>query len=135
MRGEMMCRECGERPHYRLCSKRAALWRGAFLSRTAEFVLDVEAFTPADLVARWGDQCFYCGGEWTVLDHMKHVMAGGCHTVENCRPACSGCNSVKGVYDKLVVADYRAAQARMTRAIEAALDFGNWHRINEGKVA
>lgn len=53
----------------------------------------VESFTRDELVARWGDLCWHCGGDFEQLDHFPvPVVRGGHHTIENCRPSCAECN-------------------------------------------
>lgn len=71
-------------------------WESKARSRAekAGYDITVESFTKADLTARWGNECFHCKGEWTDLDHWPvPISKGGPHTLENCRPACSPCNS------------------------------------------
>ncbi|MBK0330122.1 hypothetical protein I8D64_01725 [Brachybacterium sp. MASK1Z-5] len=49
----------------------------------------VEMFDRSDVAARWGDQCFHCGGPWEHLDHFPvAVQDGGHHSLENVRPSC-----------------------------------------------
>lgn len=55
----------------------------------------IEPFTPDELVERWGDACYLCGGEADQIDHVKEVRQGGHHTLENVRPCCGSCNSRK----------------------------------------
>ena len=45
------------------------------------------------LVARYGDACFHCGGDFEELDHFPiPVSQGGPHALDNCRPSCTPCN-------------------------------------------
>lgn len=53
----------------------------------------VRTFTRAELVERYGDACVDCGGAWTDVDHVTPVSMGGPHTLDNCEPVCSACNS------------------------------------------
>lgn len=46
-------------------------------------------------VAYWGNRCWICGGEWSEMDHVKPIAAGGAHMLCNLRPACKPCNSGK----------------------------------------
>lgn len=46
-------------------------------------------------VAYWGDQCWMCGGDWSHMDHVKPISAGGADMLCNLRPACGSCNSRK----------------------------------------
>ena len=56
----------------------------------------VEDFTKDDVIARYGDSCFYCeDGSFEETDHYVPVIAGGPHTLDNIRPSCSSCNSKK----------------------------------------
>lgn len=55
----------------------------------------VEKWTIGELTATWGDHCFYCGGQWTDVDHYIPVAEGGSHSLRNCRPACAACNNAK----------------------------------------
>lgn len=53
----------------------------------------VERFTRAELIAKYGDKCWHCGGPFQELDHHPvPVREGGPHTIENCRPSCTPCN-------------------------------------------
>jgi hypothetical protein len=50
-------------------------------------------FTEADLVARYGDQCYHCGaGPFQCIDHLTCVRVGGTHTRDNVVPCCQACN-------------------------------------------
>lgn len=46
-------------------------------------------------VAYWGNRCWMCGGEWSDMDHVKPISAGGADMLCNLRPACGPCNSSK----------------------------------------
>lgn len=77
---------------------RAIKWRSSYLSRMDQLGLEpvTEDFTVRDVIARYGDRCAYCEtGEFEELDHYIPVKAGGPHTLENARPACSACNRAK----------------------------------------
>lgn len=53
----------------------------------------VADFTRADVVGRYGDWCFHCGGPFEELDHWPiPVRDGGPHTLDNVRPSCTRCN-------------------------------------------
>lgn len=60
----------------------------------------VVPFTQAQLDAKmayWGNRCWLCGTEnWTDVDHVKPVAAGGPHILANLRPTCHPCNASKG---------------------------------------
>ncbi|PAU90096.1 hypothetical protein CK505_12515 [Kocuria sp. WN036] len=51
----------------------------------------VDPFTREDIVARYGPDCWYCGGPFEELDHNIPIAANGPHSLENCRPSCSSC--------------------------------------------
>ena len=58
-----------------------------------ELVETMETFTRNDLIARHGDACFHCGGEWTEADHFPvPVSRGGRHSLNNAVPSCMTCN-------------------------------------------
>lgn len=46
-------------------------------------------------VSYWGNRCWICGGDWSEMDHVKPISAGGAHMLCNLRPACKPCNSGK----------------------------------------
>lgn len=72
-----------------------AKWEGMYRHRARKYGLVpvVESFTTHELVARWGDECFHCKGEWSELDHHPVPVAhGGPHTLENAKPSCVTCN-------------------------------------------
>ena len=53
-------------------------------------------FTQADLVERYGEQCYHCGdGPFECIDHLICVRVGGTHTRENVVPCCLACNRRK----------------------------------------
>lgn len=55
--------------------------------------ITVERFTREQLIDRYGDQCWHCGGEFEELDHWPvPVSRGGHHVIENCKPSCASCN-------------------------------------------
>lgn len=54
----------------------------------------IEDFTRDDVIKRYGEQCFHCGGPFEQLDHYPVPMVrGGDHTLENVKPSCAPCNS------------------------------------------
>lgn len=70
-------------------------WESTYRSRTKRFgfVGQLESFTKADLIDRYGDECFHCGGPFEQLDHYPvPVVRGGSHSLENCKPSCAACN-------------------------------------------
>lgn len=73
-------------------------WESQFSLRAqgygfTELVESMESFTREDLVARHGDACFHCGGEWSELDHFPlPVSRGGGHSLDNAVPSCLPCN-------------------------------------------
>lgn len=40
--------------------------------------------------------CHYCGGPGGTIDHVIPKSKGGVTSVENCVPACQGCNNLRG---------------------------------------
>lgn len=56
-------------------------------------------FTESELKARmsmWSG-CWMCGSrDWSHVDHVKPISAGGPHCLSNLRPACVACNCAKG---------------------------------------
>lgn len=70
-------------------------WAKAYRRRVRQFGFEpvVETFTRDELIARYGDACFHCGGPFEELDHWPiPVRVGGPHALDNCVPACSPCN-------------------------------------------
>lgn len=70
-------------------------WRYRYEERMREagMLALVEHFTRDDVVARYGDACFHCGGDFEELDHFPvPVRDGGPHTLANVRPSCRACN-------------------------------------------
>ena len=70
-------------------------WVAAYQRRAKKYghPVVIEPFTKDELVARWGDACWHCGGPFEELDHyVTPVARGGTHTIENCRPSCTNCN-------------------------------------------
>lgn len=71
-------------------------WVKGYLRRAKKYghPAVIEPFTKDDLIARWGDACWHCGGPFEELDHaVIPVALGGHHTLENCRPSCTPCNA------------------------------------------
>ena len=71
-------------------------WAARYRERAGKFGFEpvVEKFTKADVIERYGDQCWHCkGAPFEELDHHPApVAAEGRHTLENVRPSCSSCN-------------------------------------------
>lgn len=75
-------------------------WEYMYLQRMEKygFTPIVESFTRDELIARWGDACWHCKGEWSELDHHPLPVAhGGAHTLENTKPSCVPCNRPGGI--------------------------------------
>lgn len=73
-------------------------WQGLYRRRALRFGFkpEVEDFTKADVIARYGDSCVYCEtGAFEHLDHATPVSKGGPHTIDNVRPSCAACNLAK----------------------------------------
>lgn len=70
-------------------------WEVNYRKRTKRYGFEpvVESFTKEQLIARWGSDCWHCGGPFEELDHYEvPVSMGGPHTLESCRPSCKPCN-------------------------------------------
>jgi 5-methylcytosine-specific restriction endonuclease McrA len=50
----------------------------------------------AEVFARWGHACCYCGSLATHLDHVQPLSRGGRDVLRNVVPACADCNLSKG---------------------------------------
>ena len=76
-------------------------WEAHYLSRVRRLSLPqvLESFTKPDVIERYGDSCFYCGGDFEHLDHYVPVSKGGPHTLDNVRPSCTSCNARKWSFD------------------------------------
>lgn len=77
-------------------------WKASYLKRCRKFGIagSTAPFTMPDVIARYGDSCFYCeDGAFDHLDHFIPVKAGGPHTLDNVRPACVACNLSKSDLD------------------------------------
>ena len=86
-------------------------WLNSYRQRATRFghPLVVEDFTKPDVIDRYGDACFYCGGAFEHLDHYVPISKGGPHTLDNVRPSCAACNLAKF---QQVPADATAAHDR-----------------------
>src|SRR5699024_12214862 len=74
-------------------------WESGYRRRALRigFVPYVESFTREELVARYGDKCFHCGGPFEQLDHYPVPVAdNGVRTLDNCKPSCADCNAFQG---------------------------------------
>lgn len=81
-----------ENPHVR--------WLSRYIVRCRRYGITpaVVPFTGVDLIARYGDACFHCGGPFEELDHHPVPVAhGGEHSLDNCVPSCAACNRRTGV--------------------------------------
>ena len=80
-------------------------WEHTYRQRARSYGFEprVESFTRDELIARWGDACYLCGGEWDQLEHVTPVSRGGEHSLDNCRPVCEPCN-------RRAWAEYRRAE-------------------------
>lgn len=71
------------------------VWENSFYERCKLKGIEpvVKPFTKEQLVERYGNKCYHCGGEFEQLDHFPVSLAkGGEHSIENTRPSCSECN-------------------------------------------
>jgi 5-methylcytosine-specific restriction endonuclease McrA len=71
----------------------------------------IGSFTRDDVLAQYGDACFYCGSApFEELDHHFPVAAGGPHVLDNVRPSCGQCNNLKSnTTDRQLIAELRSA--------------------------
>lgn len=61
--------------------------------------VETDNHTRADVLAHWGHICWICKNELPANWHEDHAVPlclGGSDLLENCRPACAGCNLKKG---------------------------------------
>ncbi|WP_260987129.1 HNH endonuclease [Kocuria rosea] len=88
-RPQVQARNAEYMPDYRMQNPHAA-WVSTYRQRARAYGLPliVEHFTRKDVIARYGDACADCGGEWDQLDHIIPVSAGGTHTLDNVQPVC-----------------------------------------------
>lgn len=68
---------------------RKARYRGLVATLTLDDWLDI--------IARYGDRCAHCGGEWSTLDHVTPMSWGAGTFAANCVPSCQECNEVRGL--------------------------------------
>lgn len=71
------------RPEY------AALYLRQRIARAAPY-------SRAEVFARWGHACCYCGAPAEHLDHVTPLSRGGRDILSNVVPACADCNLSKG---------------------------------------
>ena len=58
-------------------------WESLYRTRAKKFGFEpvIERFTRDDLIAKYGDECWHCGGPFEQLDHHPvPVVRGGAHT-------------------------------------------------------
>ena len=87
-----------ETPRDRMLKVISTRWTAAYRRRCAQSGHRpvVEYFTRDDVIAAYGEGCFYCPeGQFEELDHFIPVAAGGVHTLANVRPSCEDCNGKK----------------------------------------
>ena len=74
-------------------------WESGYRRRAKKFGFEpvIESFAKDDLIAKYGNECWHCGGPFEELDHFPlAVVHGGPHTIENCKPSCLTCNRAGG---------------------------------------
>lgn len=79
-------------------------WESTFRTRSIAygFTPVVEPFTRDELIAKYGDECWHCKGEWSELDHHPVPVAhGGEHSIRNTKPSCVPCNRPGGTIRRL----------------------------------
>lgn len=67
--------------------------------RARKLSATTDGHSRADVLKRWGHVCWICKNDLPTVWHEDHVMPlclGGSDLLENCRPACAGCNLKKG---------------------------------------
>lgn len=78
---------CAAHPHIK--------WESSYRQRAKRFGFApvVENFTRDELMARWGPDCWHCGGTFEELDHWPlPISRGGAHSLDNCVPSSRDCN-------------------------------------------
>lgn len=55
----------------------------------------IDVFTVQNIIGKYGNCCFYCGGLFEEIDHYLPLSKGGTHTLDNVRPSCKQCNLTK----------------------------------------
>jgi 5-methylcytosine-specific restriction endonuclease McrA len=77
---------------------RAHARKNVRIRRARKKLVQVIPFTPEQLAAKvayWGNRCWVCSGDWSEMDHVKPISAGGADALCNLRPICKPCNSSK----------------------------------------
>ena len=99
-------------------------WETTYRARCRKLGLTpvVVSFTREELIAQYGDACFYCDdGAFEELDHYIPITAGGSHALANMRPSCTACNSRKRwTTDRVLINIYRIVAAAITDHLSAA---------------
>lgn len=103
-------------------------WANGYHQRAIAYGFEpiVEEFTKADVMARYGAACFYCGGALERLDHAVPVSRGGPHTLENARPSCAGCDSSKSVSTEAEWAALRSNGGRSSLEAWLVAELAPW---------
>ena len=94
-------------------------WESYFRHRCTYYGIEpvIESFTREELLARYGNRCFYCAtGDFEVLDHFVPIAAGGPHTLANARPSCRECNIHKIGPDMILINAYRGKKVSRSEA-------------------
>ena len=90
-------------------------WAACYRKRAQRYGVTpiVEMLTAENLIARWGNRCFYClTGPFEHLDHITPVAAGGHHILSNVVPCCRDCNVRKRwASDESAIKRYRSSLA------------------------
>jgi 5-methylcytosine-specific restriction endonuclease McrA len=105
------CEECDPVADQEL--KRAKQWLYRYWGMTYRYgIWPVwELVTASGLIDRYGDQCFYCSGDFEVIDHRVPVAAGGHHVIDNLVPCCADCNRKKIGADRAAIRQFREARS------------------------
>lgn len=82
-------------PFTRFRAPSPLLWADAAIAesqRRFDMPLVVQSFSRADVVAEYGDQCFYCDdGDFVGVERHVLIVDGGDHSLANARPTCANC--------------------------------------------
>lgn len=102
------CEECD--PVDNRDRKRAQQWLADYRFMSLYYGVEPvgELVMPNEIIARYGDHCFYCpDGAFEVLDHRVPRAVGGHHVLENLAPCCARCNRRKISADWVAIREFR----------------------------
>lgn len=91
-----------------------------YRKRCREYGIDpvIERFLRSEVVERYGDRCSHCvTGAFECREHVVCVAGEGPHTLDNVRPSCQSCNSLKyWLYGEQRIREFRQS----SRIVEVA---------------